>query len=151
MKFHRVLYIAFVTAATSLSGGQTLHVWPSPRLVHYIYIFGDSCPLMEFCLLQNSLYVQLLRSPILAALLHGTPPPSVSHDCSVVQGIELRNFRRGRHLYSAGRPSRWASAHILVCGVGSVTYTFRHFSTIQPVCAGRIDRGTDTGRQHIPR
>jgi len=31
-----------------------------------------------------------------------------------VQGMELRNFRRGRHLYSAGRPSRWASAHILV-------------------------------------
>jgi len=36
-------------------------------------------------------------------------------NCSgVVQGMELRNFRRGRHLYSAGRPSRWASAHILV-------------------------------------
>ena len=34
--------------------------------------------------------------------------------CNVVQGMELRNFRRGRHLYSAGRPSRWASAHILV-------------------------------------
>jgi len=34
--------------------------------------------------------------------------------CGVVQGMELRNFRRGRHLYSAGRPSRWASAHILV-------------------------------------
>ena len=32
----------------------------------------------------------------------------------VVQGMELENFRRGRHLYSAGRPSRWASAHILV-------------------------------------
>ena len=31
--------------------------------------------------------------------------------CSVVQGMELRNFRRARHLYSAGRPSRWASAH----------------------------------------
>ena len=29
-------------------------------------------------------------------------------------GMELRNFRRGRHLYSAGRPSRWASAHIIV-------------------------------------
>ena len=28
--------------------------------------------------------------------------------------MELRNFRRRRHLYSAGRPSRWASAHILV-------------------------------------
>jgi len=28
--------------------------------------------------------------------------------------MELPNFCRGRHLYSAGRPSRWASAHILV-------------------------------------
>jgi len=26
-------------------------------------------------------------------------------------------FSRGRHLYSAGRPSRWASAHILVSDV----------------------------------
>ena len=34
--------------------------------------------------------------------------------CGVVQGMELPNFHRGRHLYSAGRPSRWASAHILV-------------------------------------
>jgi len=34
--------------------------------------------------------------------------------CGVVQGMELRNFRRGRHLYSAGRPSRLASVHILV-------------------------------------
>ena len=25
-----------------------------------------------------------------------------------LQGTALRNFRRGRHLYSAGRPSRWA-------------------------------------------
>ena len=30
-------------------------------------------------------------------------------NCFVVQGMELRNFRRERHLYSAGRPSRWAS------------------------------------------
>jgi len=35
-------------------------------------------------------------------------------NCGVVRGMELRNFRRRRHLYSAGRPSRWASAHILV-------------------------------------
>jgi len=33
--------------------------------------------------------------------------------CGVVQGIELRNFHGGLHLYSAGRPSSWASAHIL--------------------------------------
>jgi len=31
--------------------------------------------------------------------------------------MELRNFRRGRHLYSAGRASHWASAHILVDSV----------------------------------
>ena len=68
----------------------------------------------EFCSVQNSLYVQLLPSPILAALLHDTPAAGVAKLCGVVQGMELRNFRRGRHLYSAGRPSRWASAHILV-------------------------------------
>ena len=33
---------------------QTLHdVWPSPGLVHYICIFGGSCPLTEFCQVQN--------------------------------------------------------------------------------------------------
>jgi len=37
--------------------------------------------------------------------------------CSVVRGMELQNFRRGRHLYSAGRPSHWASADILVCNL----------------------------------
>jgi len=52
-------------------------------------------------------------SPILAALLHGTPAVGV-RQALVVQGMELRNFRRRRHLCSAGRPSRWASAHILV-------------------------------------
>jgi len=58
---------------------QTLHdVWPSPGLLHYIYIFGGCCPLTEFCLVQNSLYVQVLRSHILAALLHGTPAAGVS-------------------------------------------------------------------------
>ena len=50
---------------------QTLHdVWPSLVLVHYIYIFGGSCHLAEFCNKQNSFCVQVLRSPILAALLH---------------------------------------------------------------------------------
>jgi len=34
--------------------------------------------------------------------------------CGMVQGMEFRNFYRGRHLYSAGQPSRWPSDHILV-------------------------------------
>jgi len=32
----------------------------------------------EFCPVQNSLYVQVLRSPVLAALLHGTAAAGVS-------------------------------------------------------------------------
>jgi len=53
-------------------------VWPSPELVHHIYIFGGSCPLTEFCPVRYSLYVQVLHSPILAALLHGTPAARIS-------------------------------------------------------------------------
>ena len=41
----------------------------------------------------------------LAALLHGTLVVGVSQTAA---------FNRGRHLYSAGRPSRWALAQILV-------------------------------------
>jgi len=56
----------------SPEANQTLHdVWPSPVLLHYIYIFGGSCPLMEFCHVQSSRYVQVLHFPVLAALLHG--------------------------------------------------------------------------------
>jgi len=39
----------------------------------------------------------------LAALLHGTLVVGVSQTAA---------FNRGRHLYSAGRPSGWALAHI---------------------------------------
>jgi len=40
---------------------------------------------------------------VLAALLHGTLIVGVSQTAA---------FNRGRYLYSAGRPSRWALAHI---------------------------------------
>ena len=42
---------------------------------------------------------------VLAALLHGTLVVDVSQTAAL---------KRGRHLYSAGRPSRWALTHILV-------------------------------------
>jgi len=58
---------------------QTLHdVWPSPGLVHHMYIFGGCFPLTEFCQVQNSLCIQILHSPILAVLLHGTRAVGVS-------------------------------------------------------------------------
>jgi len=40
---------------------------------------------------------------VLAALLHGSQVVSVSHTAAL---------NRGRHLCLAGRPSRWALAHI---------------------------------------
>ena len=42
---------------------------------------------------------------VLAALLHGTVVVSVSQTAA---------FNREHHRYLAGRPSRWALAHILV-------------------------------------
>jgi len=45
-----------------------------------------------------------------------------------IQGTELRNFRTERHLYSAGWPSCWASAHILV--LSFITY----FQLLQTGC-----------------
>jgi len=63
----------------STEANQTLHdVWPPPGLVHYVYIFGGSCPLTEFYQVQNSLCDQVLCSPILAALPHCTRAVSVS-------------------------------------------------------------------------
>jgi len=69
---------------------------------------------------QYSLYVQVLRSPVLAALgayCTALQQRASAKHCGVIQGMELRNFRRGRHLYLAGRPSRWASTHIVVAQV----------------------------------
>jgi len=67
-----------------------------------IYTFSRArVPLTQFCQLQNSLYVQ----SCVVLYWQGY--------CGVVHGMELRKFCRRRHLYSAGRPSRWASDHIL--------------------------------------
>jgi len=52
---------------------ETFHdVWPSGGLLHSVYIFGGSCPLTEFCQVQHSQCVQVMHSPILAALLQDT-------------------------------------------------------------------------------
>jgi len=58
---------------------QTLHdVRTSPGLVHYMYNFRGLLPRREFCQVQTSLCVQVLSSPILAVLLHGTRAVGVS-------------------------------------------------------------------------
>ena len=48
------------------------------------YIFGGSCPLMEFCQVHKSLCVHVLRSPVLAALLRGIGQWASAKFCGVV-------------------------------------------------------------------
>jgi len=70
---------ALLQRRRSTEANRTLHgVWPSPGLVHDIYIFGGFFPVTEFYEVQNSLCVHVLRSRILAALLHSTPAAGVS-------------------------------------------------------------------------
>ena len=82
----------------------------------YYTLLGGSCPLMEFCQVQNSPTVQVLRSPIFAALLHVTPAAGVSQTVRSCMYNEWNcgTFAEGA-TYSTGRPSRWSSADILQC------------------------------------
>jgi len=87
--FH-VLAASLLHRRRSTEANQTLYdLWPSPGLVHYVYIFAGSCPVTEFCQVQNSLCVLVLCSPIglFATLLH----------CSRVVGVDqtLRRWAQG--------------------------------------------------------
>jgi len=91
----------------STEANQTLrNVWPLPGLVDYIYTFSGCCSVTEFCQVQNSLCVlQVLRSPIGSI---------IAQQSSSGREPNFAALSTGRHLYSAGRPSRWALAHIPV-------------------------------------
>ena len=52
----------------------------------YIHL-GGSCPLREICQLQSSLCVQVLHSPILGALLHGTAAAASGKLCGAEQRV----------------------------------------------------------------
>jgi len=87
----------------STEANQTLHdVWSSLGLVHYIYIFGGSCP--PDGILPGAKFT--LR-PSFAFSYIGSV--TARHSSSGRQP-NFAALRRGRHLYSA---SRWASVHIL--------------------------------------
>ena len=97
----------------SLEVKQTLHDVCRLLCIH----FRGLLTLTKFCQVQNSLYVQVLRSSILAALLHGTASAASAKLCGLVHRMEIRKLSRRRHLYLAGRPLRWASADILVINI----------------------------------
>jgi len=66
----------------------------------------------------------------LAALLHGTLVVGVSQTAAL---------NRGCLLYSAGRPSRWALAHIYSCQYSSCSWTILH--PFRPLASKRLHQG----------
>jgi len=79
-KFQQVSRLGFLTAVTLFTRGQPNFArclaisWAGTLHIH----FRGLLPLTEFCQVQTSLCIQVLRSPILAALMHGTPAVGVS-------------------------------------------------------------------------
>jgi len=59
---------------------------------------------------------------VLAALRHSTH--------STGRQPNFAALNRGRHLYSAGRPPRWALAHILVCPLSQFTIQLYNYRRI---------------------
>jgi len=109
--------LGFVTASTSFTGGQPNSTMFSRLLGWYtIYTFSGAFTSWWNFATCNIHFAS--KSCVLLYWQHycmALDQWASAKLCSVIQGMELRNFRRGRHLYSAGRPSRWASAHIRVC------------------------------------
>ena len=87
-----------------------VYIW----LLHYICIFGGSCPPDWISPRAKFTYRPSLAFSCTESVTARHSSSGSAKLCGVVQGTELQNFRRGRYLYSAGRPSHWASAHILV-------------------------------------
>jgi len=85
-KFLQVSGLGLVTATASLNGGQTNFArCLAISCAGTLYTFWRLLPLTEFYQVQNSLCVQVVRSPIVAALLHGTRVVGVSQTFGVEQ------------------------------------------------------------------
>ena len=119
-KFQRFSRLVFFTASTSLNWGQPIFArclavsWAGTRYIH----FQGLLPLTEFCQVQNSLCV--------CVLLYWQRYCTALEQCESAKlcGIVItpeRHFRdflnsiqqRAPYVFE-GRPTRWASAHIVV-------------------------------------
>jgi len=108
-KFQRLSRLGFVTAATSLNGSQ-------PNFARCLAISWAGRPFIHFRQL-------LPRNGIMPGAKFTLRPPSVAlsyigsvtaQHSSSVREPNFAALSTWRRLYSAGRPSRWALAHILV-------------------------------------
>jgi len=101
-KFQWVSRVGFVTAATSLNGSQ-------PNFVRCLAVsWADTLYLYFRRLLTRNGFT--LRSCLALSYIGSV---TARHSSSGRQP-NFAALNRGRHLYSAGRPSRWALARILV-------------------------------------
>jgi len=104
---------------------------PSHWLVHYIYISRGVAPLTEFCKVQNSLCVRVLRSPSYidsVTVRHSSNGWASAKLCGVVsllegghpvrcQAVELYSYYYYCYCYStvASSDCVWNSLHIYSC------------------------------------
>jgi len=104
-KFQRVSRLSSVTAATSLNRSQPNFAWclaVSWAGTLHVHFWGEGIlPGAKFTLHPPSLALSYFGSVTAWHLSSGCKPNFVA-------------LSTGRHLYSAGRPSRWALAHIIV-------------------------------------
>ena len=96
---------------------------------------SSTCPhnMVNFGLLTSEIHPVVWGTPanfnwfrVLAALLHGI--------YSSGRQPNFAGLNRGRHLCSAGRPSRWALAHILVIIIVMFIYIYIYSSVIFEYC-----------------
>jgi len=111
---------AFVTAPTSLNGGQPNFArclavsWAGTLYIHFRRLLTPNGILQDT--FRPSFAFFHIGSASARHLSSGRQP-----NCGVVQEMELRNFRKGRHLYSTGRPSR--RPHSVRWGLSSTQQT----------------------------
>jgi len=109
--------------AISLQLRQVLTIGKKLVKQQYVLLYSFTCPhnMVNFGPLAAEIVSLVWGTPgnfngfrVLAALLHGIPVVGVSQTLS---GHIFAALNRGRHLYSAGWPSRWTLAHISSCSL----------------------------------
>ena len=111
-KFQRVSRLTILTAATSLTGGQPIFArclvvsWAGTLYIHFRGLLPPDriLPGAKFTFTSKPC-VRLYWQRYCTALQQRASAKL----CGAVQRMELQNFRRECHLYSAGRPSRLTS------------------------------------------
>jgi len=98
---HRTNLLGYIFATNACIDNRKKNSNISPTCLHNMVDFGPLAA--DICWRVWGTPANFNGFRVLAALLHGTLVVSVSQTAAL---------NRGRHLYSAGRPSRWALAHI---------------------------------------